>query len=47
MGKAYIGIQDARLLSGRLDVRHRRLEDEVLIQSAVESLKVEIESVPL
>jgi hypothetical protein len=40
--EAYIGIQDTRLLGSRLDVRHRRLKDEVLIQSAVESLQVEI-----
>jgi hypothetical protein len=43
----YIGIQHARLLGCRLNVRHRRLEDKVLVQSPVESLKVEIDSVLL
>ena len=35
----YIRVQYARLLSGRLDIRNRRLKYEVLIQPPVQSLE--------
>lgn len=35
----YPGMQDTALFRGRLDIRHRRLEEPVLVQATVESLE--------